>query len=166
LVRHLLRNASMASQTLTVSNSELDTDRVRRHTAPYVNEQIDRLTRASIAEHRAAGSEAVQRRLTELDHEWDVDRALMVNFAIAGGVSFALGLTRYAQTPLLGSRRKGFLYFFGAQLTFLLVHGVVGWCPPAVVFRRLGFRTQREIEVERAGLRELSSAREATTATA
>jgi hypothetical protein len=154
----------MASQTLTVSNPDLDTDRVRRHTAPYVNEQIDRLTRASIAEHGAAGTEAVQRRLTELDHEWDVDRALMVNFAIAGGASFALGLTRYAQSPLLGPRRKGFLYFFGAQLTFLLLHGVVGWCPPAVVFRRLGFRTQREIEVERAGLRESSAARAGTTA--
>lgn len=137
-------------------NSALESDRVRRHTAPYVNERIDRLTRASIAEHSAAGPAAVQHRLTELDQEWDVDRALMVNFAIAGGASFALGLARYAGSPLLGPRRKGFLYFFGTQLTFLLVHGAVGWCPPASVFRRLGFRTAREIEVERAGLRDAS----------
>jgi hypothetical protein len=144
----------MQSPTLAIPNHELDADRVRRHTAPYVNEQIDRLTRASIAEHSAAGPRVVQRRLAALDQEWDVDRALMVNFAIAGGASFALGLARYARPRLLGPRRKGFLYFFGVQLTFLLVHGVAGWCPPATVFRRLGFRTQREIEVERAGLRD------------
>lgn len=147
----------MEAQSQAISRQDLDADRVRRHTAPSVNEQIDRLTRASIQEHSAAGPAAIQRRLASLDHEWDVDRALMVNFAIAGGASFAVGLARYTRSPLLGPRRKGFLYFFGTQLAFLLLHGVAGWCPPAVVFRRLGFRTQREIEVERAGLREAAS---------
>jgi hypothetical protein len=159
-----LGTALAGSRTMQASpavNSELETDRVRRHTAPYVNHRIDQLTRASIVEHKAAGPAAIQRRLSELDQEWDVDRALMVNFAIAGGASFAVGLARYARGSLLGPRRKGFLYLFGTQLTFLLVHGVVGWCPPASVFRRLGFRTQREIEVERAGLRDASSSREA-----
>ena len=36
-----------------------------------------------------------------------------------------------------------------AQLDFLLVHGLAGWCPRASLFRQLGFRTQREIEGER-----------------
>lgn len=129
-------------------------DRVREHTAPHVNESIDRLTRASISEHIAGGAEAISRRLAELDQEWDVDRALMVNFAVAGAATFTAGITRYASSSPFGPRRKGFLYFFGAQLGFLLLHGLAGWCPPASVFRRLGFRTQREIEVERAALRE------------
>jgi len=77
-----------------------------------------------------------------------------VNFAIAGGVSLSTGMLRYARTPLLSRRRKGFLYFFGAQLGFLLLHGIVGWCPPVPVLRRLGFRTQREIEAERRDLRD------------
>jgi hypothetical protein len=32
---------------------------------------------------------------------------------------------------------------------FLLQHAVQGWCPPVPVLRRLGFRTQDEIETER-----------------
>lgn len=139
---------------LSNSNEALRHDRVREHTAPHVNERIDQLTRASITEHKERGAEAISRRLAELDQEWDVDRALMVNFAVAGAATFTAGLTRYITSSPFGPRRKGFLYFFGTQLGFLLLHGVVGWCPPASVFRRLGFRTQREIEVERAALRD------------
>lgn len=130
----------------------LETDRVRRHTAPYVNARIDRLAHANVAATVQAGPEAVRQRLSELDHEWDVDRALMVNFAVAGGAFFAAGMLRYANPPVFGARPKGLLYFFGAQLGFLFLHGVAGWCPPASLFRRLGFRTQREIEAERAEL--------------
>jgi hypothetical protein len=131
-----------------------------------VNRKIDRLTSASITEHTQAGPEAIQRRLAELDHEWDVDRALMVNFAIAGGAAFALGLARYTDSPLFGPRLKGFLYLFGTQLAFLLAHGVVGWCPPVVLFRRLGLRTQREIDTERAALRNALTAGEGRSGSA
>ena len=124
-------------------------DRVREHTAPIVNDRIDALTRATIDATLNQGPAAIEQRLAELDAEWDIDRALMVNFAVAGGASFAIGLARYTNSPIFGRPRKGFLYFFGAQLTFLLVHGLVGWCPPASLFRRLGFRTKGEIETER-----------------
>jgi len=129
-------------------------DRVREHTAPGVNLRIDRMTQAEVDAAVAGGDDAVAQRLAKLDHEWDVDRALMVNFAIAGGATLSAGLLRYRLSPVFARRRKGFLYFFGAQLAFLLLHGVVGWCPPASVFRRLGFRTQREIETERRQLRD------------
>jgi hypothetical protein len=36
---------------------------------------------------------------------------------------------------------------------FLLQHAVQGWCPPVPVFRRLGIRTAREIDLERYGLK-------------
>ncbi|HET7538211.1 MAG TPA: DUF2892 domain-containing protein [Polyangiaceae bacterium] len=127
---------------------------MRAHTAPGVNERIDRMTQAEADAAVAGGADAVSRRLWKLDQEWDVDRALMVNFAIAGGATLSLGLLRYRLSPAFSARRKGFLYFFGAQLAFLLLHGVVGWCPPASVFRRLGFRTQREIETERRQLQD------------
>ena len=64
---------------------------------------------------------------------------------------------RYTQSPPFLQRRKGFLYLFAAQLGFLLLHGTVGWCPPASVLRRLGVRTQREIEAERYQLRDALS---------
>jgi hypothetical protein len=119
-----------------------------------VNQRIDRLTQAESDAAVAAGADAVSRRLVRLDYEWDIDRALMVGFAMVGATSLSLGLLRYRLTPLLSRPRKGLLYLFGAQLGFLLLHGVVGWCPPASVLRRLGFRTQREIETERRQLRD------------
>ncbi len=63
-----------------------------------------------------------------------------------------MGLARYAHPARFsfGRRRKGWLYLFGAQLGFLMLHATMGWCPPVVVWRRLGVRTKPEIDVERA----------------
>lgn len=142
----------------------LNGDRVREHTPPSVLRRIDRMAEADVDAAVVAGREAILRRLAKLDYEWDVDRALMVNFAVAGGACLATGLLRYRSTPLLAPQRKGFLYLFGAQLGFLLLHGVVGWCPPASLLRRLGFRTQREIEAERRDLRDALALTQATPA--
>jgi hypothetical protein len=40
-------------------------------------------------------------------------------------------------------------------LGFFAQHALQGWCPPIPVFRRLGVRTQREIERERYALKAL-----------
>ena len=48
--------------------------------------------------------------------------------------------------------RKWFL-FPAAVAGFLLQHAVQGWCPPLPVFRRLGVRTQSEIDEERFALK-------------
>ncbi|HKO46361.1 MAG TPA: hypothetical protein VJV79_01475 [Polyangiaceae bacterium] len=141
-------------QTQRIEALSFDGDRVREHSAPKMNQRIDRLAQADVDAAVAGGRDAILRRLAKLDYEWDIDRALMVNFALAGAASLTTGLIRYELTPVFSRRRKGFLYFFGAQLGFLLLHGTVGWCPPASLFRRLGFRTQREIEAERAQLRD------------
>jgi hypothetical protein len=133
-------------------NLAISGDRVRAHTAPFVNQRIDELMLTSVDEHVREGREGIVRRLAELDAEWDIDRALMVNFAIVGGLTFALGLSRYASSPLLGRKRKRLLYLFGSQLGFMLMHGLIGWCPPVSVLRRLGSRTAREIDQERSAL--------------
>ena len=44
-------------------------DRVREHTAPTVNQRIDRMTQAELDAAVAAGSEAIARRLMRLDYE-------------------------------------------------------------------------------------------------
>jgi hypothetical protein len=130
----------------------LGRDRVRDHSAPIVNQRIDEQARDRIEHLVREGREAITQRIEQLDDEWDVDRALMVNFAIVGGAAFAAGLYRHTHRPWFGRRRNGLLQFFTVQLGFLLVHGTVGWCPPLPVFRRLGFRTKTEIEGERRAL--------------
>lgn len=117
-------------------------DRIRRHSASSVNEKLDLLARATVEARGEQGRDALVARLAELDREWDVDRALMLNFAVAGALTSELG--RHAH--------RAWTWVFRSQLAFLAMHALVGWCPPLVLFRRLGFRTQREIAAERAAI--------------
>ena len=43
----------------------------------------------------------------------------------------------------------------GVVAGFLLQHALQGWCPPLPIFRRLGVRTQSEIDHERYALKAL-----------
>jgi len=117
-------------------------DRVRRRTSARVNERIDRRAQETVEDSAVLGREAMIARIAELDREWDIDRALMANFAILGGLTFELGRRRH----------RGWMALFRVQQAFLLVHALVGWCPPVPVFRRLGFRTAKEIAAERTAL--------------
>lgn len=120
-------------------------DRVRDHSPRPVNERIDLLLEAELMRHVDAPAEKISRRIAALDYEWDIDRALMANFAVVGGMAFLAGLRK----------DKRWLYFFGSQMAFLLMHATVGWCPPTLVFRRMGFRTHQEISRERCYLEDL-----------
>ncbi len=135
---------------------ELDesTDRVREHSANHVNRRIALTTQASAAHSIREGRDAVSYRLSELDREWDIDRVLMANFAIVGGAAYALGLQRYSDSSPFRPRGKGLLALVGVQMGFLLLHAAVGWCPPVALWRRLGYRTKAEIDVERRALRD------------
>lgn len=127
-------------------------DRVRDHSAQKVNENIAMMTRAHAEESVRQGPQAIVRRLTELDHEWDIDRVLMANFAVAGGVAYTFGLAR-PRRPFARSS-NGFTTLLGVQLGFLLLHATLGWCPPMALWRRLGVRSKAEIEGERSFLLE------------
>lgn len=54
--------------------------RVPENTAEHVNEQIRCRSEAIVARH-ATGPEAIDRRLRELDEEWDTERTLEANAA-------------------------------------------------------------------------------------
>lgn len=119
--------------------------RVPANTADEVNAAIRRQTEESIARCAAGGREAIDRRLAELDREWDIERLLEANASIASLVGLTLGAT---------VDRKWFL-FPAIVAGFLLQHAVQGWCPPLPIFRRMGVRTQTEIEQERHALKAL-----------
>lgn len=112
--------------------------RVSDHTASSVNRRIALETHARL-ERIGRREEAIERRLDEIDQEWDVERAIQANASaliLAGSV---LGLTvdrRFLAVPVTVS-------------AFLLQHALQGWCPPLPLLRRLGFRTEREIQDER-----------------
>ena len=120
-------------------------ERVPLNTAESVNEEIRRQTEERIARCAASGRSAIDHRLAELDQEWDIERTLEANAATASLVGLTLGAT---------VDRKWFL-FPAVVAGFLLQHAVQGWCPPLPILRRLGFRTQSEIDYERYALKSL-----------
>lgn len=121
------------------------TTRVEQHTDRAINEQIQRRTEQRLAAAARQGEDDIDRRLEELDQEWDIERTLEANAATIA--LFGLGL------GALVNRR--FFMLPAVVAGFLLQHAVQGWCPPVPVFRRLGIRTAREIDLERYGLKAL-----------
>ncbi len=119
--------------------------RVPENTAEHVNEQIRQDTEERVINCAAAGQEAIDQRLAELDREWDIERTLEANAAVVSLIGVTLGATL---------SRKWFAVP-GVVAAFLLQHAVQGWCPPLPVFRRLGIRTASEIEYERYALKSL-----------
>ena len=120
-------------------------DRVRDNTADEVNKQIDMQTERNVARYAHARSYEIDRRLAELDAEWDVERYLETmapSFTLLGTF---LGLTK---------SRKWFAIPIIVQ-GFFLQHALQGWCPPLILLRRLGIRTADEINKERYALKAL-----------
>lgn len=127
-----------------MSTVGMSATRVADQTDQGINERIERQTQANIA-YFAEHPELIGQRLEELDREWDVERWLELNSAILSFAGVALGLTRSRAWLLLPLAVQG----------FFLQHGVQGWCPPLPLFRRLGVRTELEIQTERFALKAL-----------
>ena len=118
--------------------------RVKEHTSPETNEVLQQQARVTVA-YYAAHPDQIGRRLGELDREWDIERALAMN-------SSALSLFGLGMTVLRG--RRWLLLPLVVQ-GFFVQHAIEGWCPPLPLLRRLGLRTQFEIEQERYALKAL-----------
>ena len=140
-----MRDAAIGRMTTDYQPPAIDV--IRERTADSANHEIDRTTRGAIAEVEHSPAR-IRERLAEIDREWDVDRALMANFAIAGAITGGLAMRSLKRTGRLGGWGK----LFWTQMGFLLHHAVRGWCPPMPVMRRLGFRSPHEICAERCAL--------------
>jgi hypothetical protein len=120
-------------------------ERVPRHTRGQFNEEIRRRTDQNVARYATAGPAAIDRRLAELDREWDIERTLEANAATVALVGLGLGAFVDRRLFVLPALVAG----------FLLQHALQGWCPPITFFRRRGFRTAYEIDHERYALKAL-----------
>jgi hypothetical protein len=124
-------------------------DRVRSSTALEVNREIDRRTTSNVRRYASSSEEVIQRRIEELDREWDIERVLEVNASTLALTGLLLGVTVNRRWLLL----PGFV------LSFLLQHGLQGWCPPLPILRRMGVRTRGEIDREKYELKALLEGR-------
>lgn len=118
-----------------------DNDRVKRHTAPAVNRRIEERIQENVRVLSGRGVDAVNRRLERLENEWDIERFLEMGASAIAFTGLVLGLLRKG--------KRGFLWLPRVVLPFLFQHATQGWCPPLPVLRRLGVRTQQEIDREK-----------------
>jgi hypothetical protein len=121
------------------------TERVARRTARDINREILQRTEMNIARCANSGARGIDRRLEELDREWDIERTLEANAATLSLLGSMLGASVDRRWFALPAVVAG----------FLLQHAIQGWCPPVPVLRRLGFRTATEIDYERYALKAL-----------
>jgi hypothetical protein len=119
-------------------------DRVAKLTPDHVNKRVINRMEKNLSQNFSDRSQ-IEARLQELDREWDIDRAIETWASGAISLITLLGFSANRRIHALGWVVGG----------FLLTHALFGWCPPTMVFRRLGFRTAHEIESERFALKVL-----------
>jgi hypothetical protein len=120
-------------------------ERVRQNTAEEINRRIRQQTEQNILRCAAGGPAVIERRLKELDREWDVERCLETMAPTFTLFGLTLGITKH----------RAWLLLPVVVQTFFLQHALQGWCPPLPVLRRLGIRTTAEINHERYALKAL-----------
>ena len=120
-------------------------ERVREVSKTDVNAHIDNLILFNLEYYRSEGKAAIDKRIEELDREWDIERTLEMNaaaFALTGSILAAVVNKRWLILPAVVS-------------AFLAQHAVQGWCPPVLWFRKMGVRTRPEIDREKYALKAL-----------
>jgi hypothetical protein len=135
--------AQEAKDTIRQAIESPPEGRVEWSTLEEINRQMRRDLEARVL-YFAERPEDINRRLEELDREWDIERLLEANAGILSlmGLTFGVVRSRWYLLPL-------------AAGAFLVQYAFQGWCPPVSVFRRLGVRTTREINHERYALKAL-----------
>lgn len=113
--------------------------RVEMHTSNKINKKIAQRTVENIKEFKNASYDSLTNRIKQLDREWDTERVLEANAATIIFVSSVIGFFTSQYWYIL----TGFISFF------LFVHAIQGWCPPLPLIRRIGIRTQEEIQIEK-----------------
>ncbi|TWT07925.1 DUF2892 domain-containing protein [Planococcus sp. CPCC 101016] len=119
--------------------------KVNKATPDHINQKIERETEARINTFKRQEPEAVKKRISELEREWDTERVLEVNMASLALVSTILAL----------SVDRKWAFLSGAVSVFMLQHALQGWCPPLSLIRRKGVRTMNEIDLEKQALQNL-----------
>ena len=132
-----------------ILNPGLDT--IRSSTSDVINATIDQKTRDNILWYSREDPDVIAARMAELDDEWDIERFLILNSSL---LSIA-GI-------LLGTTKNRLWYILPTVVTlFLGQHALQGWNPLNSAFRKAGFRTRKEIDMEKYALMEALKSKQA-----
>jgi hypothetical protein len=135
----------LPDEKITISKS-LIMESIEKETktpALQISEE-DKQTIENIKYYSSKNASIIDARLRELDNEWDIERMIQIN---AGLAAFS--------GALLGTFNKKWFVIPGIAAAFLAQHALKGWSPTVSFFRRLGFRSRKEIEKEKYALKTL-----------
>ncbi len=118
------------------------TERIAQHTPLTLSEELQGRLHDSVRQYAGAPPALIERRLGELNREWDTDR--LMETVCAGAVLLGIGLAAVSYWWLL---------LAGAAAVSLFSHALFGWDPLLALYRRSGFRTSTEIDYERYALK-------------
>ena len=113
-------------------------DRTRAQTNADVNGHIDHETGLRLQRAASRNPEDLTDAIVAVGSEWDFDRIVEAEGSLTGMVGLALAV-------LVDKR---FLVIPGVAAAMLLLHATQGWYPLLPLLRRLGVRTQNEIDRE------------------
>lgn len=119
--------------------------RVKENTDLWANQRINEVTRMNIENMRSANRGTINRRLLELDYEWDTERVLETGAGVLMVYTSIMAMFGRRRCLVMGTLVGG----------SLLMHALQGWCPPLPIIRRMGVRTAAEIHDEQTALRQL-----------
>ncbi len=120
-------------------------DRAMAHADEQTRQGIESLTYENLVRYANSHPCSVQRRLEELDQEWDLDRVLSVSGPALTLAGLGMGLRGHRAWLLLAL----------GSAAGMLTYGLFGWHPALGLARRLNIRTTHEIARERYALKAL-----------
>jgi hypothetical protein len=97
------------------------------------------MTQIKLREAAERGPEELSERIGRARSEWDFERVVEVEASLTGLMGLVLGAI---------SGRRFFFFMPGIAASMLLVHALHGWYPLLPVLRRIGVRSQNEIDTE------------------
>ncbi len=121
------------------------TNRVETNTSGSLDTEFQRQLRENISRYANATPAEIEQRLEELDKEWNIERVIEIEAPTMIGLGAILGATL----------NRSWFMLSAVAASMVILHNTQGWYPLIPVFRRLGLRSQNEIEQERSALRAL-----------
>lgn len=140
----ILLGNRVAESLNSIPRHSADFDRVRANTSPEVNRRLDARAAARVQSAAKQGSD-LSRGIAKLERERNFDRVLEAESSVLALTGLALGAAAH----------RAFFLLPGFVAVMVLLHGTHGWYPLLPLFRRLGVRTQDEIDREKYALKAL-----------
>lgn len=122
-----------------------DYDRVRENTMQYVNEDLDERAEDRVRGYARSSREEITARIKELEAEWSIERLIESEAPLMALTGLGLGAFVNRKFLVLPA------FVFG----MVALHGVQGWYPMMPLFRRMGFRSRKEIDREKFAMKAL-----------